>query len=528
MAQIIRPDRVAIYIRWSTDDQANGTTLQVQLDSCRHYVTSQGWAVRNELVFIDDGYSGATLDRPSMKRLRIHIEAGEIDCVVVHKIDRLSRNLLDTVTLVLKEWDGACAIRSVLEPIDTASDHGRVLFSILAVFAEHERSIIRERTVSGRLKRTQAGEINPARPPLGYRLVGGKRGVWEEHSIEGPIVRHIFRLAADGLSVFQIVQDLRSAGVPSRTGKAFTVRTVNHVLCNRAYIGELIYGKCEVKRIRVGVVPAPSDRSRHESAFKIRRIKRPTPLVHLHSVKAFPAIVDQELWKEAHRHLTHNRDARSSAGSRGLHSRHLLSGLLQCECGSNMVYQSPQGRYGYYVCSAKRTRKSCPLQSSISSHIADALIEHTFFATFISGQGANFSNRLRDLDIDRTSASAGLSAAQEELARLSSLMQSIRHEAREASIDRKTLAGYLKYLRKVVATAAKSVQAAQHRLEHMVTQLEQVQLVRNHQISFENWMMLPVPRRRYLMLMGLTGRIIVRRTSTNDYEFICTWSLPLC
>ncbi|HWI66569.1 MAG TPA: recombinase family protein, partial [Symbiobacteriaceae bacterium] len=88
---VVDPTKVAIYIRWSTEDQGEGTTLEVQSETCRAYLVSQGWAVNPELIFIDDGYSGGSIERPAMARLRSAVAAGEVHCVVVYKLDRLSR-----------------------------------------------------------------------------------------------------------------------------------------------------------------------------------------------------------------------------------------------------------------------------------------------------------------------------------------------------------------------------------------------------------------------------------------------------
>ncbi|HWI52739.1 MAG TPA: recombinase family protein, partial [Symbiobacteriaceae bacterium] len=83
----IRPDHVAIYIRWSTEDQGEGTTLDVQMDGCKACLGIQGWQFTSDLVFIDDGYSGGSLDRPALTRLRRLVSRGGIDCVVVYKLD---------------------------------------------------------------------------------------------------------------------------------------------------------------------------------------------------------------------------------------------------------------------------------------------------------------------------------------------------------------------------------------------------------------------------------------------------------
>jgi site-specific DNA recombinase len=119
MPQVITPDKVAIYIRWSTEDQGQGHTLEIQRESCRYFCLSQGWAPRVEQIYIDEGYSGANLERPALTRLRQAVTARLIDCVVVYKLDRLSRNIKDIINLALDEWEGLCCVRSTQEPVET-------------------------------------------------------------------------------------------------------------------------------------------------------------------------------------------------------------------------------------------------------------------------------------------------------------------------------------------------------------------------------------------------------------------------
>ncbi|HWI61263.1 MAG TPA: recombinase family protein, partial [Symbiobacteriaceae bacterium] len=156
----LQVSKVAIYIRWSTEDQGEGTTLEVQMDACKGYILSQGWPFRDDLIFVDDGISGATLDRPALGRLRGLVREGEVDCVVVYKLDRLSRTVLDMLKLVLEEWEGCCHVKSAREPIDTLTPTGKMFFYQLMSFAEWERNVIRERTMAGRLRRAQEGK-NP-------------------------------------------------------------------------------------------------------------------------------------------------------------------------------------------------------------------------------------------------------------------------------------------------------------------------------------------------------------------------------
>jgi site-specific DNA recombinase len=127
----INPNKVAIYCRWSTDEQSYGTTCEIQLTGCKNYILSQGWNVNENLIFIDDGWSGGTLDRPHMKILRELIQEREIECVVVHKLDRLSRSLQDAVNLVVDEWEDIAYLKSVTEPISTDTMLGRQIFYLL-------------------------------------------------------------------------------------------------------------------------------------------------------------------------------------------------------------------------------------------------------------------------------------------------------------------------------------------------------------------------------------------------------------
>ncbi|HWI53053.1 MAG TPA: recombinase family protein, partial [Symbiobacteriaceae bacterium] len=162
--------QVAIYIRWSTEDQGEGTTLDVQMEACQAFILSQGWSVAPERIYIDDGISGGTLERPALSRLRSAISQGFVDCVVVYKLDRLSRSVVDMVRLVLDEWEGHCCIKSAREPIDTLTQTGRLFFYQLMSFAEWERSVIRERTFAGKLRRAQEGKNPGITAAYGYRL----------------------------------------------------------------------------------------------------------------------------------------------------------------------------------------------------------------------------------------------------------------------------------------------------------------------------------------------------------------------
>lgn len=188
------------YIRVSTEEQAtSGYGLGVQERAIRNFAESQGY----ELIDIasDAGVSGAKrpADRPGFRRTIALAEAGQFAVLLVWKFDRLARNLLFSVTTVnhlKREYD--VVLRSVTEPIDTASPMGEMIFAILASFAAEERRVITGRTVAGKKEKASRGGFAGGAAPLGYKrdLQGGL--LVDEYEAE--TVRQLAKMRATGLS----------------------------------------------------------------------------------------------------------------------------------------------------------------------------------------------------------------------------------------------------------------------------------------------------------------------------------------
>jgi len=238
----INPNKVAIYPRWSTDEQTSGTTLETQLTSCKNYILSQGWNINEDLIFIDDGYTGANLNRPEITRLREYIQDKKVDCVIVYKLDRLSRNLRDAVNLVMDEWLDICYLKSVTEPIDTTTPLGKQIFYILMGFAEMERDVIKERTWSGKVIRAREGKNAGFRLPYSYTNELGKPGYFILIPEEAKIVRFIFDEYLKGQGLRQIANYLNENGI-TRRGVAWDFSSISYLLSNPFYYGELVYGR---------------------------------------------------------------------------------------------------------------------------------------------------------------------------------------------------------------------------------------------------------------------------------------------
>lgn len=360
----VNPAKIAVYIRWSTDDQTDGTTLEVQLDGCRHYVMSQGWVMSENLTFIDDGQSGATLDRPALKRLREAVKRGDVDGVVVYKLDRLSRNVLDLLRLVLEEWDGLSCVRSAREPVDTDTQAGKMFFYTLASFAEWERSVIRERTLSGKIRRAEEGKNPGMRPPYGYRA-GDVPGTFEIVPAEAELVRRIYRMYLGGMGARRIVENLNNDGLTFREGRPWTTTTVMWALDNPAFKGDLVYGGRKRNKRR-------------------KNAKARSDFPQIVRAGAFPPIVTIEEWEQVQLVRKTRPSPKTGQSGRGYSSEYLLTGLLRCGCcNSSMKVARGTGApgggyYWYYTCAGveERGRGSCQSRSVRQEVLDSIVVEH--------------------------------------------------------------------------------------------------------------------------------------------------------
>ncbi|MBX6377148.1 MAG: recombinase family protein [Clostridia bacterium] len=517
----IRPDRVAAYIRWSTDDQASGTTPELQLEGCRHYIRSQGWTFRDDLVFVDDGYSGGNLDRPAMAELRRRVAAGEVDCVVVLKIDRLSRNIVDAVDLVLREWDGRCHVKSVREPIDTTTDLGRVIFGILAMFADFERATIRERTLGGKERRIAEGRQMHGRPAFGYRAHPTEKGRWVEEPREAPVVRYLFRLAREGLSPHQIARRLNAEGIPTRSGRPWSARSVLHILQNRTYVGEVVYGRTSVVarpgRARTGGSTLVATKGGGRTA----RIVRPEPKIRVKTGAVVP-LVDAEVFEAVQAALAARRRRRATAGSRALGSRHLLVGMARCACGAALVHRArvarrrrvPDRVYRSYAC-ARSGQGGCSGNGHVPAEVVERALEEAFLAAFgLAEDGDDLGDGFRRAAAavagdERAALAAAVRAAEQDLARLADEDRHLLRAARAGQLapqDLRDLRRSLEAERAQVASRLAALQPRLARLEEGARALaERLATLTPRQ----RWDRLTAAEKRHLMEMGLWERLTI-------------------
>src|SRR5436190_15216882 len=214
--------RAAVYARVSTTRQAQAQTIEQQLDRLRTAVAGRGWELEDQHVYRDDGYSGASLGRPGLDRLRDHAALADLDLVLVTAPDRLARNYVHQVLLIEELAGHGCQVEFLDRPMGQ-DPHDQLLLQIRGAVAEYERTLIAERMRRGRLRKLRAGTLLPwTRPPYGYRLDPERprdpAGVRLDEA-EAAVVRDLFAwFADDGTAVFTLVQRLQRLGIASPRG----------------------------------------------------------------------------------------------------------------------------------------------------------------------------------------------------------------------------------------------------------------------------------------------------------------------
>lgn len=343
---------IALYVRVSTQQQQQTQTIEQQLERLQHYAQTQGWSISAEHIFRDEGYSGASLKRPGLDRLRDQIALAQVDKLLITAPDRLARNFVHQ-TLLLEELQKSGCIVEFLEHPMSQDPHDQLLLQIRGAVAEYERTLISERMRRGRLQKLQAGSLLPwAVTPYGYsgdlehpRDPGGV----SIHPAEAIVIREIFACYTEcDYTLLQLSQHLHELSIPSpRSKSSWTSATLRSILMNPVYIGQ-VYGnrmQSTVARQRHSplqpISPKGSCRKRDPSEWIL--------------VTQIPAIISVEQFEVAQVKLRENQQ---NAKRNNKTNDYLLRALVSCGCcqGTCVSATKRQG-YGYYLCQSKTVAK---------------------------------------------------------------------------------------------------------------------------------------------------------------------------
>jgi len=400
--------RCAIYTRKSTEEGLDQefNSLDAQREAAEAYIASQrseGWVVLPD-HYDDGGYSGGTMERPALKRLLEDIEDRHVDCVVVYKVDRLSRSLLDFTRIVETFERQGVTFVSVTQAFNTTTSMGRLTLNILLSFAQFEREIIGERIRDKVAASKRKGKYTGGMPVLGYDVdrLAKKLIV---NTKEAQLVRHIFKRFAQIGSATLLAKELNSQGHrtkewitakgTTRAGVTWNKMHLYRMFNNRLYVGEIVH---------------------HDQHY---------PGEH-------EAIVPRDLFDKVQAILEQN--CRVRANKSRAKTPALLKGILKCgHCGGSMgpTFAKKNGKtYRYYLCIAasKNGYDSCPVKTIAAGEIEGAVIDQLrgifrapeMIAATYRAATEKHRAEIERLETERTEFKKQMDAASDPTARLES------------------------------------------------------------------------------------------------------------
>jgi site-specific DNA recombinase len=348
--------RAAIYTRKSTEEglEQQFNSLDAQRESAEAFVRSQaheGWTCLPER-YDDGGFTGGNMDRPALRRLLNDIEAGQVNCVVVYKVDRLSRSLLDFARIMQVFETHQVSFVSVTQSFNTSTSMGRLVLNILTSFAQFERELISERTRDKVAATRRKGKWSGGRPILGYDVDQGRQRLLVNED-EAVLVRAIFDLYVHHKALLPVVQELERRGWTNKCwqtrsgrpsgGTPLTKTALYRLLTNVIYMGKSRY-KAEIHA------------GEHQAIVPVAQFERV-----------------QELLRRNGR--TRGAPVRNKFGA-------LLKGMLRCvSCDCAMTpattKRGTNRRYRYYVCTSaqKRGWHTCPSKSVPANEIETLVVQ---------------------------------------------------------------------------------------------------------------------------------------------------------
>jgi site-specific DNA recombinase len=335
--------RVAVYARVSTTRQAQAQTIEQQLDRLRAAAAERGWVLEERHVYRDDGYSGASLGRPGLDRLRDHAALADLDVVLVTAPDRLARNYVHQVLLIEELATHGCGVEFLDRPM-SSDPHDQLLLQIRGAVAEYERTLIAERMRRGRQAKLRAGTLLPwTTPPFGYRLDPERprdAAAVRVEPGEAVLVAQLFDWYLEPqATVCRLARRLTELGVATTRGKPWwNAASVRGILRNPAYTGRALTNRTQVapaRQRKSAMLPAGPGVSH-----------APRPAEDWIEVPV-PPIVSEEIFAQVQAKL----DANQQSAPRNTRHEYLLRALVSCgACRLSCSARQSAAGYRYYLC----------------------------------------------------------------------------------------------------------------------------------------------------------------------------------
>lgn len=351
-----RMKQIAVYARVSSQRQKEGETIKSQLDSLLTYAKQEGYHVNDNWIFLDDGVSGKSLQRPALDELRDIIRTESIDCILVYSTDRLARNYSHQLILLEEFKRHGVRVCFLKNPSIGDTPEAIMLNHFQGIFAEYERALILDRSRRGKIYKAKQG--NPVCLPAvayGYKRIKNGHEVSIQICEQGAlVVKEIFRLYVhEKKTISEIARILTQSNIKTANNRPVWVScSIRHMLKNTAYIGTAYFGKTEscdgvtnrIRHYRSGKSLQP------KHARKVLSDEKWLPI-------SMPAIICESDFEQAQIQLKVNRER----ALRNTKEPSLLQGLVFCgECGNPFYKRSRKYKdvsKSYYYCRSHHDRK---------------------------------------------------------------------------------------------------------------------------------------------------------------------------
>lgn len=358
--------KIAAYIRVSTNEQAEeGYSIPAQRSRLEAYALSQGW----EIVkwYVDEGESAKDLNRTDLSRMLKDLELGIYECVLVYRLDRLTRSVMDLYKLLNLFDKNNVKFKSATEVYDTTTAIGRLFITLVSALAQWERENLGERVSMGMQQKAKEGKWTVANPPLGYTAADGMLTI---HPSEAAVIKEIYHLYLSGMGMWKIAGNLNDRGLYPRSGKPWNQNPISYILKNPIYIGNTRYNY----------------RVNQDQYFECEGV--------------VPPIVSEEEFQLAQK-MIHSR---RTAHPRQATSKFIFSKVLKCaRCGTTLIgkvstvkrREKEYHSYNYYC--PNKQRSMCDLPS-----INENLLEQRFIQEIHSWDSREEANEIIESEVSAT------------------------------------------------------------------------------------------------------------------------------
>ena len=406
---------ISTYARVSTARQEEEGTIEVQLGTLRDFARERGYTIVKE--YIDDGWSGDILARPSLDQLREDAKKKMWQAVLIYDPDRLARRYSYQELVMDELRDMGLEVMFITVPSPKNSEE-KILHGVRGLFAEYERAKIRERFRLGKVRKVKEGHVLLSEAPYGYAYVarqGDRHGFLEIDPDEARVVQTLFDWVGNrGLTLRQVVRHLQEQAIRPRRSErgVWNTSTLSTLLRNSVYIGEAHWGSSHAV---VPTHPLKTD--------TYRKIKKSSRRLNPKEEWLFipvPAIIERDLFERTRAQLATNY----ALCKRNKKNPYLLAGKIRCMCGRTRSGEGPlKGKHLYYRCTDRVLRFPLPRECrerGLNARIADDLVWKAIVELMSSPELMKQQVERRMTSVESTSArpAENIAAIERELEKL--------------------------------------------------------------------------------------------------------------